>query len=268
MRALVAALVVLAAVPAGATECNRECDRGARDEHKCCLRPADFARRRKACDAHDPEACVLLARHLASGAGAPIDSAEARRVGDLARTIFEERCARGDGQACLRAAQLREPTDDAAIPLFERACELGAIGGCVSAGWAYETGHGRDDQRAARLYLKGCDAGDAASCYQQGLSDPDPELAKKLLDRACALGGAGGAPACTVRKSYARAFALYLAACDDDDGLACSMAVDLVDGTHVKASEKRIEELTRRACALGYGSACAHLIPGHAPPPP
>jgi TPR repeat protein len=53
-----------------------------------------------------------------------------------------------------------------AVALYQRACSLGSIAGCVSLASLYENGKGvtKDRARAKSLYEKACNDGDALAC--------------------------------------------------------------------------------------------------------
>jgi TPR repeat protein len=277
MRPLLAAVLVASAsaAPAHAGKCDFQCDGAARDERHCCLKPADFAARRKACDASDPEACVLLSRHLGWGVGAPNDGVEAGKADARAQQIFVEHCDKKDGKACVRAGELFFDHFDGvnAMRFFERACDLGVGDGCRRFGWAADTGEDgvkQDAARARALYSRGCDLDDAEACNQLGLAIEanDAAWAQKLYEKSCKLGGFSGAGGCERARKYETAVALYLRACDlDNDGAACAGAAQVMVDHDIKVrGGMRYDTLMKLACERGFHHACHTDPPASAHP--
>ena len=58
-----------------------------------------------------------------------------------------------------------------AAQLYQKACDGGDAGGCYNLGVLYHNGQGvnQDYQKAAQLYQKACDGGDAGGCYNLGV---------------------------------------------------------------------------------------------------
>jgi membrane associated rhomboid family serine protease len=114
-----------------------------------------------ACSARIGAACVGAGR-LAHGAP-PRDPR-------LATSYFERACAAGRDEGCLLLGRvhLARGADGraAAIEAFTAACDRGTTAGCTALGAVYASGAGRarDLQRAAGLFHRACDAGDAAAC--------------------------------------------------------------------------------------------------------
>ena len=57
-----------------------------------------------------------------------------------------------------------------AAQLYQKACDSGEAGGCFSLGFLYQNGQGvkQDYQKAAQLYQKACDSGEAGGCLGLG----------------------------------------------------------------------------------------------------
>lgn len=148
---------------------------------------------------------------------------------------------------------------------------------CGRLGWAYERGEGvpRDEGRAATLYARACEGGDAWACnqlaflYDGGRGVPeDPARAAALHRRACEAGLARacsnlgflhekgrGAPAdaAAAARWYERA-----AAAGDAEG-AYNLANLLVAGRGVEVDEPRAAALYEASCEAGLADACANL---------
>ena len=58
-----------------------------------------------------------------------------------------------------------------AAQLYQKACDSGEAGGCFGLGLLYKNGQGvnQDYQKAAQLYQKACDSGVALGCSNLGL---------------------------------------------------------------------------------------------------
>ena len=58
-----------------------------------------------------------------------------------------------------------------AAQLYQKACDGGDAGGCYNLGVLYADGQGvnQDYQKAAQLYQKTCDSGNAEGCYNLGV---------------------------------------------------------------------------------------------------
>lgn len=88
-----------------------------------------------------------------------------------------------------------------ALPLFQRACDLGRAEACGWAGYMYGSGLGtaRDYSRSFSLQSKGCEAGSARDCssigwlYAQGKGvQKDRARAKLLFLKGCSMGDETG----------------------------------------------------------------------------
>ena len=57
-----------------------------------------------------------------------------------------------------------------AAQLYQKACDSGEAFGCTSLGFLYENGQGvrQNYQKAAELYQKACDSGNAGGCFKLG----------------------------------------------------------------------------------------------------
>ena len=57
-----------------------------------------------------------------------------------------------------------------AAQLYQKACDSGEAGGCFGLGLLYKNGQGvnQDYQKAAQLYQKACDSGEAVGCFGLG----------------------------------------------------------------------------------------------------
>ena len=81
-----------------------------------------------------------------------------------------------------------------AAELWQKACDGGDAEGCSNLGLLYKNGQGvkQDYQKAAQLYQKACDSGEAKGCFNLGgLYDEDGQsfsTAKQYYGKACDLG--------------------------------------------------------------------------------
>ena len=81
-----------------------------------------------------------------------------------------------------------------AAELYQKACDGGDAGGCLNLGVLYKIGQGvkQDYQKAAQLSQKACDSGEAKGCFNLGvLYDKDGQsfsTAKQYYGKACDLG--------------------------------------------------------------------------------
>ena len=57
-----------------------------------------------------------------------------------------------------------------AAELYQKACDSGEARGCFTLGFLYTEGQGvnQDYQKAAQLYQKACDSGNAGGCFKLG----------------------------------------------------------------------------------------------------
>jgi uncharacterized protein len=171
--------------------------------------PVDVARGETlyqvACDYGQIVGCENLTRSRAWGSDAPEFVARAAAV-------VENAClSASDPRACESLGWMRErgsavPRDEtAAVGLFKRACDAGAVGACEQLGRAYMQGAGvgEDDKAAARLFRRACDDArsdgcmDLATLYCMGRGVPrDAARSTALLRQTCS---AGDPAACRAR---------------------------------------------------------------------
>jgi TPR repeat protein len=155
--------------------------------------------------------------------------------------LYHNACVSGSEEACAEEGLhlFKEKADRAqeAVVALQRSCDLGSGAGCTHLAFLYATGSGsligKDDRRAASLYVKGCDLGDALGCYNAGLMSNDGRGLPRDHSRAAARYAEacemGSSAACTnlgflyengrgVGRDRARAFALYRRGCE---GASC-----------------------------------------------
>ncbi len=160
---------------------------------------------------------------------------------DRALDLYDNSCLAGSAEGCAEEGLrfFKEIPDRAkdAVAVLRRACDLESGAGCTHLAFLYATGSGklvaRDDRRAAPLYARACDLGDAPGCYNAGLMAEEGRGVARDISRAAAryeeACGMGSSTACTnlgflaehgrgVRKDPARAAALYKRGCD---GTSC-----------------------------------------------
>jgi uncharacterized protein len=139
------------------------------------------------------EACADLAQRFASGTkGAVQDLQKVLELGERA-------CDLGDAVSCNRMGALYGSADQGRLDLRraarfrEKACNLKRPEGCYNLAVMHSRGEGVavDKKRALELYRRACEEDHAAGCHNAGVlerGDGHAETAKRLFDRACALG--------------------------------------------------------------------------------
>jgi TPR repeat protein len=221
----------------------------------------------RACRGGDARACIAW---MTRGNKLSLPGREPRAASVLALA-----CEANLGAACylvgrLGAAPLRAMGAEPAARPFVRGCRAGHGGSCnrVALGRGYPP-----SERNRQLLSRGCDLGDAPSCFHlavtlqlPGAGQPEAR-ALELLERSCRwsyglacerLGqllsrGGGGAP-----MDIARAEVLLHRACRLGAGDACGeLGVLLHEGTRVAPDRARGLALLERGCRLRSASACA-----------
>jgi len=156
-------------------------------------------------------------------------------------------CASGDAcsQLGVRYAQGAGGVskDEArAARLFQRACELGDAGGCNNLGLAFQSGQGvpQDYERAMDWFERACSGGFAEGCNNQGA----------LYEHG------QGAPV-----NLGDAQRLYTQACRHGSGLGCSnLGVLYAQGRGVAPNPAEAARLFREACNAGSSVGCNNLL--------
>ncbi len=186
------------------------------------------------------DALLLLADAHASGNGAARDLDESARLylqacaslGQSSCETLSDQLYDGDGRTknpvALRAISQKLCDDDAG--LFAAHCH--------DAGLMQTDGEGgpRDLPKARQSYTLGCENGFAGSCTN---------LALMLQD------GSGGPV------DYAKSRSLLEAGCQNARGIDChNIGVTYEHGFGVTVNRDRASEYYRKACELGYDSAC------------
>jgi TPR repeat protein len=161
-----------------------------------------------------------------------------------------------------------------------RACELGSVGDCGSAGDNFVSGEGvaKDVHRGITLLTRACDADHGSACdslshvYEKGDDvRPDARLALELQEKACRLGsvlchlGDGAlrefyATAGLPEKSPPRPLGAEVATCQRGDANACiRAALRYYSGEGGDFDGSRMAPLFAAACDRGLGDACLLL---------
>jgi TPR repeat protein len=146
----------------------------------------------------------------------------------------------GDPDDCNNkgVSALLERKTDAAIPLLQRACDLGSGSGCFNLAGvlANEELGVKAPARSAAAYGRACELGDAKGCLGAGMASYEG-------------GGVG--------KDPAEALRLFKKACDLGNAEACkNVAVLLWGGELVARDREAAIGYFRRACDGGYAEAC------------
>ena len=206
----------------------------------------------RACAGGEMSACVDLA---------------ARVGGRRAEELYRSACDAGEGRGChalaaiVRQSWKLESQLVAAVQLDEKACELGTVDGCVTAGQAYLFGSGvvQDAEHGLELLERGCTPEIGSSCetlaqiWEQGIGvRSDPERAQGYHDLASR--HATGADAVNAEEL---AFVVYAEACNRGDVLGCFDAGWYrAEGREVERNITVAREFFERACASGLKTAC------------
>ena len=154
---------------------------------------------KRACDGGELVACNYLGMMYESGLGRPRDLVRAAK-------LYRQSCESKNGEACSNLGHLYHlgqgvPQDtERALELRENACKGGAQVGCESLGLMYQKGESgitRDPDRASSIFDESCKAGHIPSCRElaHAVEDRDTERAAKLYLNGCD-GGDGGS--CTL----------------------------------------------------------------------
>ena len=154
-------------------------------------------------------------------------------------------CEEGSGQACFELGKHfrdtpGEQSKQRSLSAFEKGCEHDHAASCNAAGLLlFESGPA---ERLRGLLDKGCQLGDAESCFHlgsallKGPGQPDPEAALTVYEKACAA----------------------------DHAQACSNAsIMLHSGDGVEIDHSRVYPLAEKACSLEK-SYCSTLARGYA----
>ncbi len=190
---------------------------------------------------------------------------------DKPDTSGEPKHACGDAAACYAAGKsAREAKDlEKARPLFQAACDQGNGEGCSELASIVQS-LDKDSATAEKLWLKGCDLGDAGSCFNaaEQIRERKPKEATPLYAKACKGAGEkamlvglacgrGGVHAYESGDAAAAAD-MALASCTDTRSSGCNLlgVLHLEGKGGVKQDKDKAAELFKKACAAGDKSAC------------
>lgn len=164
-----------------------------------------------------------------------------------ARSLYDD-CIAGDARYCNNLGISYERSEhnllqnySRAVAAFVRACDGGFAAGCFNLGVTYLNGIGvsQDDVRAVGFFRQACDGGDAKGCSNLGVLYE--------IDRG-------------VSKNYIRAITFYRRACDGEDANACNgLGAMYGDGRGVPQNDARAAVLFRRACDGGDATGCSEV---------
>jgi len=141
----------------------------------------------KACGAGVVSACFSQAWDLwrRSGGRGP--------ESDHVLELYQKACLAGSADACAdEGHHLMDRPDrgNDTIAVLELSCDLGSGAGCAHFAFLYATGSlkivPKDDKRAAALYARACDLGDAKGCYNAGIMAEEGRGVARDLARAIA----------------------------------------------------------------------------------
>jgi hypothetical protein len=208
----------------------------------------------KGCDLGGATSCANVATVLTGRYdhewpdGGVYENAEVR--GDYerqAKAAAAKECTAGRFSSCVLGAGLDEGPDaealaKKAVDLMEKACAAKDAFACAQLARNLVTGGlglNRDPARAKTLNATACTLGQPETCEQAG----NPQ-------RGCELGHGGACFTWARTLSGEQAYATMKKACDLRDGLACVHFARTLD------DEEKVEQLHKRACAVGYETAC------------
>ena len=187
-----------------------------------------------ACNGREPRWCTNAA-FLKAGDGEPTAATKAAM-----RALDRRACGAKVLVGCVEATrldiELGTMSAAAGVTELERLCTAGEPSGCAAAGATLLSSHDTSEPpRWLALIRRACDAGEGRSCRLIGLAYRDGEVLPKDPAEA------------------ARHLAM---ACDRADRSACAALAEL----HGERGElAQLVVLSRRACQMGHGEACAVL---------
>ena len=219
-----------------------------------------------ACERGDAHACATLGALHRKGGGVREDRT-------LGLELQRRACALGWGAGCIgwlsrgphRIGIAEHPALARAI---SSACERGDGGACFAAGWI-----GVADLQAAGAkppahpFMRGCRAGDAASCNALGVARfPPAAVAVEALVSACALGYAPGCHHLGVAEemrgeveSDERAVAAYARGCSLKWAASCTRLGMMRRQGHVTPGASSARTSLKKGCDGGDADGCYEL---------
>ena len=124
-----------------------------------------------------------------------------------------------------------------AAQIWQKVCETGEARGCVRLGFLYQSGKGvkQDDAKAGKFYQKACDAGELSGC-----------------DSLASLHQNSG--------EHAKAAAIFEQACEKGFGLSYYNLAQIYEaGSGIATDESKALDLYVKACERGYAVVCYYL---------
>jgi TPR repeat protein len=199
--------------------------------HVCSF--ADSADCETQCRAGSMGSCSLLGRNFQLGRGVKKDVERAKQLYALA-------CRGGSPPACGRLGQLlvdQSATHEEGLELLRKSCKGGFFDACQEGLARLPASQAN---RAAELAQRGCDGGNAASCWALG---------------QFFRGGFAG-----LEKNAADAARYLKLACDGGAPLGCASYTEVIDpGDAATAETAHALSVLQAACDGGVASACSRL---------
>jgi TPR repeat protein len=177
----------------------------------------------------------------------------------------------------LRQQNVAGADSASAATLYTKACDGGAMEGCLNLGVAFATGRGlpKNERRASELYERACEGGQPAACsnlgyfFEHGIAvSKDHSRAFSLYEKSClgknligcinlaGLYESGQA----VKQDLAQAVSLYRQACEGGSLDGCVQLGRMEEnGMGVEADQPHAASLYARACDPGVLHGCAKL---------
>ena len=145
-----------------------------------------------------------------------------------------EDCKKGDGKACLRAANKFISTDKAkAAKYLQKGCDAKEYMACFYLAKAYNNGKGvpKDKDKASKYFSMACDGGYHKSCTNVGLR--------------------------LITSNPTKALAMFKKGCEADSKYGCGMTgVMYRDGRGVPVDKAQAKKYFKKACSMGLKLGC------------
>jgi uncharacterized protein len=225
----------VAGCPQGFVRAGGKCTKATEKLAYLCS-PNDEKDCQKQCDAGDAGSCYNLANKLWKPAGRDRDSKRAM-------PLFEKACELGDENACNTLGLFHWERGDygKALSLYKRACDAGESSACGNLGTMFKNGKGvpRSETRAAMFYRQACDAGNPPACGMLAALHED---------------GRG------VPRDGKLALALQTRACEGKFPRGCGdLGVVYREGKNTPKDLTKARDLFQRACDGGDQKGCTNL---------
>lgn len=237
----------------------------------------------RVCKDGHPDACAYLGWLISE------ESPNQEALSEAANA-YETGCERGSLPSCEKLVEVyrfgygRSRDPKRAFALAQRLCTNDDwAGACHTLGILYAAGDGvsDDDKKAAQLYHKACELGDAEACVDyagrvrkgwaikrdtaRGLELIKQTCASNKSPRACWLEGIYHRDGSATPKDIPKALTLFVKSCNDGSAAGCREGARLLSESP-KLSEQKADDLYQRAaklyrasCERNHGRSCGAL---------